>query len=88
MSGAEEKRWVLCPRCGAKTWLQIFRETELKAFPLFYRKCRRESVVAVKNFMMEVTRADALPKRRNPRWRSGSCWTECSTADSGSRRKS
>lgn len=31
----EEKRWVLCPWCGAKTRLQILRETELVTFPLF-----------------------------------------------------
>lgn len=27
----KEKQWVLCPWCGAKTRLQIFRETELTA---------------------------------------------------------
>ena len=27
--GEGEKRWVLCPWCGAKTRLQILRETEL-----------------------------------------------------------
>lgn len=32
---AEEKQWVLCPVCGAKTRLQLLPETELKAFPLF-----------------------------------------------------
>ena len=26
----EKKQWVLCPWCGSKTRLQIFRETELK----------------------------------------------------------
>ena len=28
----EEKRWVLCPWCGAKTRLQILWETELVMF--------------------------------------------------------
>ena len=37
--GEEEKRWVLCPWCGAKTRLQILRETELVTFPLFCPKC-------------------------------------------------
>ena len=41
----EEKRWVLCPICGAKTRLQLLPETELKSFPLFCPKCRRESIV-------------------------------------------
>ena len=46
--GEEEKRWVLCPWCGAKTRLQILRETELVTFPLFCPKCRRESIINAK----------------------------------------
>ena len=45
----EEKRWVLCPWCGAKTRLQILRETELVTFPLFCPKCRHESIINAKN---------------------------------------
>ena len=52
-----EKRWVLCPQCGAKTRLQIFRETELKAFPLFCPKCRRETIINVKHFIIETKEA-------------------------------
>lgn len=55
--GIGEKRWVLCPQCGAKTRLQIFRETELKSFPLFCPKCRQESMIDVKNFMIEMKKA-------------------------------
>ena len=51
MMEAEEKRWVLCPWCGAKTRLQLFRETELKAFPLYCPKCRRGSIINAKNFI-------------------------------------
>ena len=54
-----EKRWVLCPRCGAKTRLQIFRETELKTFPLFCPKCRCESIVNGKNYIIETKQPDA-----------------------------
>lgn len=53
----EEKRWGLCPVCGAKTRLQIFRKTELKAFPLFCPKCRKESVINAKNFIIEAKNA-------------------------------
>ena len=55
----EEKQWVLCPCCGAKTRLQIFRETELKALPLFCPKCRRESIINAKNFIIETRQPDA-----------------------------
>ena len=54
---AVEKKWDLCPQCGAKTRLQILRETELKTFPLFCPKCRRESIISIKNFMMETKEA-------------------------------
>ena len=57
MRDAEEKRWVLCPCCGAKTRLQLLRETELKAFPLFCPKCRRESIINAKNFIIETNEA-------------------------------
>lgn len=52
-----EKQWVLCPRCGAKTRLQIYRETELKTFPLFCPKCRQESVINAKNYIVEIKEA-------------------------------
>ncbi len=56
---AAEKRWVLCPVCGAKTRLQLLPETELKAFPLFCLKCRCESIINVKNFIIETKQPDA-----------------------------
>ena len=59
MKNSEERHWVLCPVCGAKTRLQVFRETELKALPLFCPKCRRESIVNIRNFIMEFTQPDA-----------------------------
>lgn len=54
---SEEKHWVLCHVCGAKTRLQLLPETELKVFPLFCPKCRRESIVNVKNFITEIQKA-------------------------------
>lgn len=53
----EEKRWVRCPLCGAKTRLQLLRETELKAFPLFCPKCKDESIIDAKNFIIETKKA-------------------------------
>lgn len=52
-----EKQWVLCPVCGEKTRLQLFRETELKAFPLFCPKCKSESIIDAKNFIIEARKA-------------------------------
>ena len=50
----EEKQWVLCPLCGAKTRLQLLLETELKSFPLFCPKCKRESIINAQNFQIEI----------------------------------
>ena len=55
----EEKRWVRCPVCGAKTRLQLLWETELKAFPLFCPKCKCESIIDAKNFIIEAKKPDA-----------------------------
>ena len=55
----EEKRWVLCPVCSAKTRLQLLPETELRAFPLFCPKCKRESIINVKHFIVETRQPDA-----------------------------
>ena len=56
---AEEKQWVLCPWCGAKTRLQLLPETELKEFPLFCPKCKQESIISAKHFMIEAKQPDA-----------------------------
>ncbi len=55
----DEKRWALCPICGAKTRLKLLPETELKAFPLFCPKCRRESIINAKHFIIETKQPDA-----------------------------
>ena len=55
---SEEKQWVLCPLCGAKTRLQLLPETELKDFPLFCPKCRRESIIDAKHFTVKARQPD------------------------------
>lgn len=59
MKESAEKKWVLCPICGAKTRLQLLPETELKAFPLFCPKCKSECIINVKNFIVETKQPDA-----------------------------
>ena len=49
-----EGKWVLCPACGAKTRLRILRRTVLRDFPLFYPKCKRESIINISNFQMKI----------------------------------
>lgn len=62
-TGKEEKRWVLCPVCGAKTRLKLLRATVLRDFPLFCPKCRSECIVNAHNFIVETNQPDAKTQR-------------------------
>lgn len=53
-------KWILCPECGAKTRTQILEDTELKHFPLFCPKCKKNFIIDVKNRIVDYqTDADA-----------------------------
>lgn len=36
--------WLLCPVCGNKTRLKVRQDTELINFPLYYPKCKQETL--------------------------------------------
>ena len=40
--------WVICPVCGGKTRVKIRKDMELKHFPLFCPKCRKETLIDLK----------------------------------------
>lgn len=46
--------WVCCPVCKSKTRIKVRNDTELKNFPLFCPKCKRETIIAVKQFHTTV----------------------------------
>lgn len=46
-------KWILCPDCGAKTRIQVLENTELKHFPLFCPKCKKNFIINVKDHVME-----------------------------------
>ena len=50
----EQRQWVFCPCCGAKTRLQLLRQTELHLFPLFCPKCRKETMINARSFRVSV----------------------------------
>ena len=53
--------WIYCPICGNKTRNKIREDTELKNFPLYCPKCKRESLIEVKEKKISViTEPDAL----------------------------
>lgn len=50
----EQRQWVYCPCCGAKTRLQLLKQTELRSFPLFCPKCRKETMINARLFRVSV----------------------------------
>ena len=46
--------WICCPICGNKTRNQIREDTELKNFPLYCPKCKRETLIEAKNLHINV----------------------------------
>ena len=45
---------VLCPVCGGKTHTMIRKDTELKNFPLYCPKCKKETLINVKNMKISL----------------------------------
>jgi len=43
------EKWVLCPICGGKTRTKIRPDTEAKNLIVFCPKCKRETVMDIKD---------------------------------------
>ncbi len=50
----EGVQWLLCPVCGNKTREKIRVDTELRNFPLFCPKCKRETLINVQQLNISV----------------------------------
>lgn len=48
-------QWLLCPVCGSKTRDRIKANTEMKNFPLYCPKCKKETIINVQD--MKITLA-------------------------------
>uniref|UniRef100_UPI0036F2BCC9 cysteine-rich KTR domain-containing protein n=1 Tax=Anaerostipes hadrus TaxID=649756 RepID=UPI0036F2BCC9 len=44
-----------CPICGNKTQTMIQEDIELKNFPLYCPKCKQQTLVNVKHFVVSVS---------------------------------
>lgn len=61
----DREDWILCPVCQNKTRNRIRKDTELINFPLYCPKCRKESLVNVKQLNISVIKEpDALTQSR------------------------
>ena len=51
----ETIKWVLFPIWGNKTRTIMQEDTELKNFPLYCPKCKQQTLVNVKHFVVSVS---------------------------------
>ncbi|MEA4946720.1 MAG: cysteine-rich KTR domain-containing protein [Oscillospiraceae bacterium] len=59
------EEWVYCPVCKCKTRTKVRSDTVLENFPLFCPKCRRETLVNVRQLNMSVIKEpDAMTQSR------------------------
>lgn len=49
----KESQWILCPICNNKTRIKVREDTELKNFPLYCPKCKKESLIEVKKLQIK-----------------------------------
>lgn len=52
----KDTEWILCPICNSKTRIKIREDTELKNFPLFCPKCKKESLIEVKKLKVNINK--------------------------------
>ena len=45
--------WVICPICNNKTRIKIRKDTQLKNFPLYCPKCKKESLIDAKEYVVK-----------------------------------
>jgi len=46
--------FIICPVCGGKTHDRIREDTEIKNFPLFCPKCKKESLINITKLNISV----------------------------------
>lgn len=51
--------WILCPICGRKTHDKIGEDTEIKNFLLYCPKCRQETLIDVKSFIVTICEGES-----------------------------
>ena len=49
-----ESEWIRCPVCGNKTRDKVRADTVLRNYPLYCPKCKRESLIELSQFKINV----------------------------------
>ena len=58
------EKWILCPQCENKTRMKIRDDTELKNFPLFCPKCKKETLIDLIQGNIIINKLDAKTQSR------------------------
>ncbi len=56
----KESQWILCPICNNKTRIKVREDTELKNFPLYCPKCKKESLIEVKKLKVKEIKEEKI----------------------------
>lgn len=56
----QKLEWIMCPICKNKTRLKMREDTIMKNFPLYCPKCKKESLIEVKNMQIKVIKEKNL----------------------------
>lgn len=56
----QKLEWIMCPICKNKTRLKKREDTIMKNFPLYCPKCKKESLIEVKNMQIKVIKEKNL----------------------------
>lgn len=62
----KQEQGVYGPHCGEKTRVRLLQETELKCFPLFCPKCKREALIHAKRFIVSTVNLIAENEQAGP----------------------
>lgn len=49
-----KRKWLICPICSNKTRNQVREDTVLFNFPLYCPKCKKESLIEVKDLNITI----------------------------------
>ena len=52
----KESNWLICPICGGKTRDRVRKDTVLINYPLFCPKCKKVSLINVKELNISLVR--------------------------------
>lgn len=50
-----KQQWILCPVCGNKTRTMIQEDTEMRNFPRYCPKCKKETIINVHDIKITLT---------------------------------